>query len=261
MKLRNRLLAALLVLAAVPFGGLRTSVSAAAETPDAEVLKEYTEIIVNQVNNARAANHLPELSILPVMNHYAQVRAEELTVVVDHDRPDGRDCYTVMKDDKFFYNVAGENIACGRATPVATFEQWMKSTKHRDNILGKDYTHIGIGYTYDPEGMYRYYWTMFLVGEYDSNSTPVVFENQYIPERMPGDANGTKDVNASDASAILIYAASHSAGLAYQVPGQFLSAGDVNADGDVNAIDASIVLAYSAAAGADPNAKIEDYIW
>ena len=260
MKRRYRMTAAMLAAALLPFGGMATQANAA-ETPDAAVLKEYTEIIVNQVNNARTAKNLPELSILPVVNDYAQVRAEELTELCDHNRPDGRDCFTVMKDDGFFYNVAGENIAAGNSTPMATFEQWMKSQKHRENILGKDFTHIGIGYTYDPQGMYRHYWSMFLVGEYDNKSTPVVFEVQYIPERELGDANGSHEIDAGDAHAILTYAANHSGGLAFKTPKAFAKAGDVNGDGEVNAIDASIILSYSAAVGADPSVKLADFIW
>ena len=260
MKRRYRMAAALLAMALLPVGGMATQVNAA-ETPDAAVLKEYTEIIVNQVNNARAAQNLPELSILPVVSGYAQVRAEELPVSCAHTRPDGRDCFTVMKDEGFFYNVAGENIAAGNATPMATFEQWMKSQKHKENILGKDFTHIGIGYTYDPDGMYRHYWSMFLVGEYDTKSTPVVYEDQYIPEREFGDANGSHEIDAGDASAILTYAASQSGGLNYQIPAAFAKAADLNGDGEVNAIDASIILSYSAAVGADPGVKLEDFIW
>ena len=57
MRQRYRMTAALLALALVPFGGMakRDTAKAAAETPDAEVLREYTEIIVNQVNNVDPA--------------------------------------------------------------------------------------------------------------------------------------------------------------------------------------------------------------
>ena len=263
MKVYRKLTAALLtaILAAAPLCSMPLSAGAVAQTPDAEVLKDYTEIIVNLVNNERAANGLSELTVLPVVCNYAQVRAEEMTILCDHNRPDGRDCFTVMKDDHFFYNVAGENIAAGNPTAAGTFEQWMNSPKHRDNILGGDFTHIGIGYTYDPEGKYRHYWSMFLVGEYDTQSTPVVYSEQYMPERSLGDPNGNHIVNSGDASAILIYAANQSAGLPYKVASGFTKAGDVNSDGVVNAVDASIILSYSAAAGADPNAKLEDFIW
>lgn len=240
-----------------------TMPAAAADEPDPEVLQEYIDIMVNQVNDARAANNLPELSILPVMNQYAQIRAEEMVELFSHTRPDGRKCFTVIQDDGFFYNSAGENIAAGNTTPLRTFEQWMNSEGHRNNILGDNFTHIGIGYYYAPDSQYKYYWSMFLIGRYDSQSTPVVFDEQYIPERTLGDANGSHVIDAADASDILTYTAARSAGIsAYHVTDAFLSAADVNNDGVVNAVDASIILTYCAETGAGKDdAQLEDYVW
>ena len=38
-----------------------------------------------------------------------------------------------------------ENIAAGFSTPEALVAGWMGSSKHRENILGKKATHIGLG--------------------------------------------------------------------------------------------------------------------
>jgi len=44
------------------------------------------------------------------------------------------------------YKAAGENIAHGQRDVAAACEKaFMNSTGHRDNILNKNYTHIGIG--------------------------------------------------------------------------------------------------------------------
>jgi Raf kinase inhibitor-like YbhB/YbcL family protein len=57
----------------------------------------------------------------------------------------------------------GENIAAGQSTPESAVDSWMKSTKgHRENILSKSFTEIGIGYVYNPDSTYKYYWVMVL---------------------------------------------------------------------------------------------------
>ncbi|MDE5565346.1 MAG: hypothetical protein K2I93_09340 [Oscillospiraceae bacterium] len=262
-KLTTAALALIMSAASAGTSMFCTMPAAAADEPDPEVLQEYIDIMVNQVNDVRAANNLSELSILPIMNGYAQVRAEEAAELFSHTRPDGRMCFSVIQDDGFFYNYAGENIAAGNTTPLPTFEQWMNSEPHRINILGSNFTHIGIGYYYDPDSKYKYYWTMFLIGRYDNQSVPIVFDDQYIPERTLGDANGSHQIDVADANDILTYSAAHSAGIStYHATNAFLKAADVNGDGTVNAVDASIVLTYCAEVGAgNSEARLEDYIW
>lgn len=262
----------------------------AAETPSAEQLKEYTDIIVNQVNDVRVSNNLRELQILPVMNQFAQVRAEEIPLHFSHNRPpydangnlieaniqlndDGtlkydesgqpvsKNCFSVIKEAGFFYNTSAENIAAGNVSPTGTFDNWMNSEKHRDNIMNPEFTHIGIGYFYDPDSELEYYWSMFLVGVYDANATPLVYDGQYIPERELGDADGSHTIDAADASMILTYTTAHSVGLPFRYTDAFFEAADLNSDGQVNAVDASILLNYIANVGADPSVKIEDFIW
>jgi len=46
----------------------------------------------------------------------------------------------------------GENISYGRSTPEEAVEGWMNSHGHRENILDTDYTHLGVGLTWRPEG-------------------------------------------------------------------------------------------------------------
>ncbi len=259
MKLLHRLTAGMLALSMAVSGFC--PLPAAAVAQDEAQWKEYAEIIVSSVNDARRAEGLRELYIAPVLMNYAQVRAEELPVQFSHTRPDGSSCFSVMKDDGFFYNVAAENIAAGNSTPAATFTQWMNSEAHRSNIMGADFTHIGIGYWYEPDSTFHYHWSMFLVGVYDGNATPVTFEGQYKPERVAGDVDGSKTVTVEDANMILEYASNWSAGTDPAVSDAFMEAADVNGDGLINAVDASIVMEFAAASAIDPAADMADYIW
>lgn len=246
-------------------GGVSAS---AVSITDDETLRTYTEILVSHINDARVAEGMQELYIAPVLSDYAQIRAEELPIAMRHDRPDGSPCFSVMKNDGFWYNVAAENIAAGESSPLITFDQFMNSSGHRANIMTPDMTHIGIGYCFAPEATpepdhvaYTYYWSMILIGSYDPNSTPNVYEGQYIPEREPGDADGSKQINAADAARVQQYSAEMRSGTEPQITRQFRDAADVNGDGNINAIDAQIILSYSAARGSDPNAELSSFIW
>lgn len=271
---------AALIGAVLLMGLAPVNASAEIVETDAETLRTYTEIMVSMVNDVRVAEGLNEVAVTPVMNYYADIRARELVERFSHERPEGRSktrnadgtvnnsCFTVMKDDGFFYNYAAENIAAGNNSAASTFEQYMNSEKHRKNILAKDMTHIGIGYVYDPTAspepdhlVYQHYWSMLLIGSYDAFNTPVSYEGEYIPERELGDADGSKVIDSVDAARILQYSAKRSAGTNPQVTNAFWGASDINGDGRVNAIDASIVLQYSTARGADAQASIKDFIW
>jgi hypothetical protein len=218
------------------------------------------EIIINTVNDIRVSYGLSELATTPLLLDVSQIRAEELQTSFDHYRPDGSVCFTALKNAGIRYTYSAENIAAGRSDPVATVQQWMASEGHRENILGESYTHIGIGYSYAADSTYGYYWCMFLIGTYDG-SDPYVYEDQYIPERELGDANGTKSINASDAAVILEYAAATAAGISYPVTAAFSKAADVNTDGNVDAVDASIILSYAATVGSGEKRELAEFIW
>lgn len=230
--------------------------------------QECVEIFCSMCNDVRVAEGMQELYIAPVLVDYAQRRSDELTTFFDHQRPDGSKCFSIMKNDKFFYNTAAENIAAGGVDAVETFNQFMNSDGHRHNIMTESMTHIGTGYVYDADVRpepdlidYRYYWCMLLIGTYDSHDTPVTYPGQYIPERELGDADGSKVINAADASRVMQYSSARSAGANPLVTKEFLKAADVNGDNAVNAIDSQIILTYCSAHGADPNASIQDFVW
>jgi uncharacterized protein YkwD len=45
------------------------------------------------------------------------------------------------------FNHMGENIAEGQESEESVIDSWMNSKGHKQNILDKDYTHAGIGYS------------------------------------------------------------------------------------------------------------------
>ena len=98
----------------------------------------------------------------------ANIRSKEIVQSFSHTRLDGTSCFTVLKDLSISYSAVGENIAAGNKSGRNTFIQWKEDDEdyngqgHRRNMLGKNFTRIGIAYTYDPDSKYKYYWTMIL---------------------------------------------------------------------------------------------------
>ena len=110
--------------------------------------------IVALCNEYRAEEGLAPLLEDPELDALAQIRADEIIIYFEHERPDGSDCFTVMKDYKC--TLCGENIAAGQGEPKDVVEAWMNSPGHRDNIMNKDFKKIGIGYS--EGGEYGAYW-------------------------------------------------------------------------------------------------------
>ncbi|MBQ2183880.1 MAG: SH3 domain-containing protein [Lachnospiraceae bacterium] len=113
-----------------------------------------SEQIVALCNEYRAAEGLDPLLEDPELDELAKIRADEIIIYFEHERPDGSDCFTVMKDYKC--TLCGENIAAGQGEPKDVVEAWMNSPGHRDNIMNKDFKKIGIGYC--EGGEYGAYW-------------------------------------------------------------------------------------------------------
>jgi uncharacterized protein YkwD len=55
------------------------------------------------------------------------------------------------------WSMIGQNIAAGQTTAASVESAWMGDAGHRDNILGRAYTNMGVGCTYVSKG-YGFHW-------------------------------------------------------------------------------------------------------
>lgn len=95
------------------------------------------------------------------------------------------------------------------------------------------------------------YLALFVSQENRKETCYIIYFTDNPEDFLLGDVNLDGEVNAKDASAILIYAAAVGAGLANaEMPAVWLAHGDYTQDGEINAIDASDILIYAARAGA-----------
>ncbi len=233
----------------------------AQEESEEDELKKLTEIFVNQLNDARVKNGLSEVYIAPELCQYSQKRSVELVQLMEHSRPDGRDCFSILDDNGMTYRHVAENISAGWPTVITAFTGFMNSPRHYPNMMMNPATHFGFGYTYDPTVPYSHFWQMFILEKYNDRGEPFIFEGQYIPIRDLGDVNGTKEVDAADATIVQEYSVAMATNTPYPVSCMFAGAADVNKDGQINAIDANIILSYAAQHGVDPDSRIEDFSW
>ena len=115
--------------------------------------------VLRLTNQHRMSMGLDPLSTTDAMQMAANQRAEELTVQynADHSRPDGSECYTVLKDYGISYNSAAENIAYGYSSATAVMDGWLNSSGHRKNIETASLVHLGVGHASN-------YWAQDFIG-------------------------------------------------------------------------------------------------
>ena len=118
-------------------------------------LSSEQQQVLDLVNAERAKYGLAPLAWDPSnLGPGAAVRAQEISAVFSHTRPDGSSCFTAVTNPGWL----GENIAAGQRSPQEVMNSWMNSSGHRANILNSHFTRLGVGFYYNPSAPYRYYW-------------------------------------------------------------------------------------------------------
>ena len=117
-------------------------------------LEDEILTIVNQHRAAgatcggQAMAAVPPLTMVPSLRCAARVHTKDMVDrgYFDHTNPDGEQPWDRMERAGYTWSSAGENIAAGNGTAVATMGQWMNSAGHCRNIMSADYTDIGVGH-------------------------------------------------------------------------------------------------------------------
>ncbi len=100
----------------------------------------YAYEVLDLVNQERAAQGSPALTMDMDMLDAAMQRAAECSIHHGHTRPSGQSFYTVSS------KVSSENYAVGLSSPAEAVSSWMDSKGHRENLLNSNWTTTGIGY-------------------------------------------------------------------------------------------------------------------
>ncbi len=105
------------------------------------------EKIVELTNQARKSDKVPPLKTSAKLANAAQEKADDIIrrQYFSHTTPDGKTPWNFMNKQKYYFLYAGENLAMKYDSAERVVESWMQSTAHRDNLLSKRYTEIGVG--------------------------------------------------------------------------------------------------------------------
>lgn len=101
--------------------------------------------IISRVNHERVKLKLSSLVEVQALNRAAIDKANAIVKaqVLAHNLP-GRPFYTFVDDQKFKYEVLGENLAIDYLDAESTLDAWMSSPAHKKNILDDRYTQTGV---------------------------------------------------------------------------------------------------------------------
>lgn len=159
-------------------GGETNSTSAATELDPEEA--EFMAIL----NDYRADNGLGPIIIDPSLQAAAEWMSNDLGVnnYFSHTDSLGRSPWDRMCDFNYCHNTwKGENIAAGYSTPQNVFQGWKDSPGHNANMLGANYTVMGIARAFVPGSTFGYYWTNDFGGYIAEQSPPPAPTNSPQP--------------------------------------------------------------------------------
>ena len=127
--------------------------------PENSHTEDYRQEVLDLVNAQRAKYGLTALEMGDdALTAAAQTRAEEISVVNSHVRPDGSKCFTVLKDYGITDTPTGENAAWGSVSPEEVVNAWMNSEGHRANILNPEARKMSVGYYYNSNSTWGHQW-------------------------------------------------------------------------------------------------------
>ncbi len=102
--------------------------------------------LVGLSNSEREEAKIPLLEISPKLQKAAQLKANDMAKrgYFSHYTPEGNPPWYWLDQVEYDYRSAGENLAVNFTESADVDKAWMNSPKHRENILNKKYTEVGI---------------------------------------------------------------------------------------------------------------------
>ncbi|WP_059172743.1 CAP domain-containing protein [Bacillus sp. FJAT-27445] len=129
--------------------------------PKAGISKAAQQVI-DLTNVQRQQNGLPPLKADAKLSGVALKKSQDMQQknYFSHTSPTYGSPFDMMRDFGVSYRSAGENIAMGQRTPQEVVQAWMNSEGHRNNILNREFTHIGVGFEQGSN-----HWTQMFIGK------------------------------------------------------------------------------------------------
>ncbi|MHB8858409.1 MAG: CAP domain-containing protein [Thermoleophilia bacterium] len=160
----------MLLLALLFIGAMAGAAAPAAFAYDSEELA-----FLGLINNYRAQNGLPGLTLSPSLSYASEAHSADMAIrnYFSHTGSDGSSPWDRIRAAGYTYNTyLGENIAAGFADAQGNFEAWRNSPPHNADMLNLNFRAIGIGRYYQAGTTYGWYWTTDFGGVSEGNSPP-----------------------------------------------------------------------------------------
>ncbi len=107
------------------------------------------EKIINLTNRLRQQAGVNLLDESRLLDYAAESKAQDMLTkeYFAHLNPEGRGLAFWLAQAKYDFAVAGENLAMGFSTPEETVTAWQNSPTHMKNLVDKDFSEIGVGFS------------------------------------------------------------------------------------------------------------------
>jgi len=107
--------------------------------------------LLDKTNEERQKMGLASLVLNEELNQAALAKAQDMFTdqYWAHVAPDGKQAWDFIKETKYVYKYAGENLARDFNNSDEVVKAWMNSPSHYENIANKDFTQMGLAVVTD----------------------------------------------------------------------------------------------------------------
>jgi hypothetical protein len=156
-------------------------------------LADKSSDVLKLVNKERKTAGLKSLTLSEDLNRVAEARAAEIVENWSHTRPNGKAWNTAFAEEGVSASYRGENLGKGQYSANLVVKAWMKSEGHKDNILNKKFTKMGVA-SVVVDGVT--YWVQVFANEVKTTKkTPA----KSTANSKPNNQSGSKPSNSTGA--------------------------------------------------------------
>lgn len=148
------------------------------------------QTIADLTNTNRLNYNLSPLQVNPLLSKAAEMKAEDMVQkgYFDHVSLDNITPWDWLNKVGYRYIYAGENLAINYTDSEEVVQAWLNSESHRENILNKNFTEVGVGIA---RGTYQGKPAIFIVQMFGTpeiayeNQSSKSFQNSSLPKISP----------------------------------------------------------------------------
>lgn len=143
-----------------------------------------SSVLIELTNADRTTGGLATLAVNPLLTEVAEAKARDMAEngYFAHTSPDGKTPWYWFSQKGYTFAYAGENLAVDFTESIDVQRAWMQSSTHRANIVGTQFSEIGIAVA---EGTYQGRPATFVVQVFATPSIPARIATSTPPVKQP----------------------------------------------------------------------------